>query len=483
MPQHLVNSSQQEKTLYILCLTDFTLSFALFGMLSTLILFFVKNLGYSESLAYSVLGNFTALAYLSALVAGFLGGRYLSFKSASIVGTILMLIGYLFLALYQHFATINIGLALIACGNGFVAPNLRNLLGANYNTSSFYLRDKGYITLHVFNISGQILGPLLLTYLKIINASLMFVTAAMVLLLGLFNFAIRYKSTSPAYYSDRNRAIHSAEIFKGLVITVLLLGMVMIIMEKRDVKYLLEAVFITVFTVFPVLLTFIKRTIRIKIISCFIPLGGLLVAEICFRLTMGVVNLFTEQYVNRQLIATTLIPTGMLQAVEPIFIFIGFYPILLLRKYLERQKIYITTGSSIAGGLLGLSLSFACLVLGIILAPATKIALHWLLICYAIMAVSELFILPIATAAIAALAPINWRSILMGFLFLITSLASYLASWIGQWLSPAFNEPTLLNYKNLFIDMALFAAVGALIIFTAWKSWLRLYRQEMLLDE
>ena len=87
-------------------------------------------MGLPDSSAYALFGNFSALNYVAEFIGGVLGGWYLTFRSATIFGLVIMLAACIVLIANQKMIAINIGLTLFASGNGLTSPNLRNLVGA-----------------------------------------------------------------------------------------------------------------------------------------------------------------------------------------------------------------------------------------------------------------------------------------------------------------------------------------------------------------
>ena len=84
----MIKDVNRRKALLIICTTEFFSCFSFFGMLSLLILFFVRDMHFPEKLSYSILGNFAALSYVSALIGGFIGGRYLTFRLTCVLGLV-----------------------------------------------------------------------------------------------------------------------------------------------------------------------------------------------------------------------------------------------------------------------------------------------------------------------------------------------------------------------------------------------------------
>jgi POT family proton-dependent oligopeptide transporter len=68
-----------------------TLGFSV--LYSTLILYATKGLHMSDTLATSITGSFVALNYFLHLLGGYIGGRYLSYRSLFCIGMLAQVVG------------------------------------------------------------------------------------------------------------------------------------------------------------------------------------------------------------------------------------------------------------------------------------------------------------------------------------------------------------------------------------------------------
>ncbi|PIZ05161.1 MAG: hypothetical protein COY58_00475 [Gammaproteobacteria bacterium CG_4_10_14_0_8_um_filter_38_16] len=473
----MTENFNRKKTLLIICTTEFFSCFSFFGTLSLLILFLIRHAGIPEKISYSIFGNFASLSCVSALIGGFIGGRYLTFRFSSILGLTAYALGYFILAIDQKIIFIDAGLTLVACGAGLFEPNIRTLLGIHYNQCGSEERNSGFILLHIFNICGQIFGPITLTFLNRVYPSLMFITSGIACVLGGIIFLNNYQNIFKLLENEHIKK--PIDTCKGLSIVILLLALIFFILYQRDVKYILEAIFTGVFVILIIALPRMEYLTRVKIITICLILTGLVAAEICFRQAFGTINLFTSTHVNRTLFHV-MIPTGVFQSLEPSFVLILFIWVLKLRKKLEKNGHGLSSGGSISLGLLSLSIAFCFLIYGIFL-TTQKMALIWLVLFYAVMAFAELFTIPIATATTAALSPKNLRGPMMGIFFLSAGLSSYLSGHIGEYISPHAGNPSLSVYKNLFLTLAAFSAISCVCLYFVWKYWKK--KNDLILSE
>lgn len=462
------------KKLLILCFTEFFSCFSFFGMLSVLILFFVYTIHLPQKSSYELLGSFVALSFIASQIAGFIGGRYLPFRFICLMGLIAYSIGYFLLMHYHNMLFIYAGLTFVACGVGLFEPNIRSLLGIHYKNFSNHQRSSGFIVLHTFNIAGQLLGPILLTYLRVLHPDYMFLAAGAFVSFGMIFFAINYSAIAKLESSYENENTKQC-VWKGIFGILFLVSISFFILQRQDVRYILEFMFLGIVIFFIIALSKVEHDLRIRTYSIFLILFGASIAEILFRQCFGIIDLFTKVYVNRMMMGIE-VHTGMFESVEPFFIFMTFFWIIKFRKYLEVRGHSPSAGSSISFGLLMLSICFGFLAAGTYFSGNSKISVIWLLSSYFFMGVGELFIIPIATASVAAWSPENWRGMMMGVLFLTTGFSSYVSAEIGKLISPHTGSPTLETYRHLFSILTFFAAVSAIFLYIVWKFWERRYK-------
>lgn len=468
-----------DKDLLVICTTEFFSCFAFFGMMAVMILFFVHNIQFTQKFSYSLLGNFVALSYISALIGGYIGGRYLTLTFSCILGLVFYSIGCFFLIYYRHILFIEIGLTLIACGSGVFEPNLRNLLGIHFENSSRQQKDSGFITLHVFNTLGQISGPISLAYLRTIHPSWMFIAAGIAMLFGTLFFIANYKRfnhiESSTLHNHDKKILYSWIGIGGIFV---LLFSSFFILHEKDVRYILLSTFTGLVVFFVSILPRMEKSARIRICTIFLILFGLISAEICFRQCVGVIDLFTRVYVNRY-ICHVIIPTGMFISSESFFVFILAIWVIKIRKYMETCGHSPSAMGSMSLGLFTLSVCFALLVVGIIFSGQSKMPMIWLISSYFFMAIGELLIIPISASSIT-LSPRNWRGIMMGVLFWSSGLSAYMSAEIGKFISPRKGNPTKLEYQHLFSILSVFAIVISILLYCTWQYWKKKYSVELL---
>jgi len=135
---------------------------AYYGTRGLLILYLIDStnggFGWTQERASQLYGWFTGLAYLTPVVGGWLGDRYLGTHRSLVAGGSLLTAGYFALALGDT-ASFYVGLGLIVLGTGLFKPNGYTLVGQLYRPGDAR-RDSGFTFYYMAINVGALLGPL-----------------------------------------------------------------------------------------------------------------------------------------------------------------------------------------------------------------------------------------------------------------------------------------------------------------------------------
>jgi len=107
--------------LTILFLTNMWEQFSYYGMRTLLVYYMTKQLLIAQDTSSLIYGYYTAFAYLTPLLGGFIADRYLGKKLAIIIGGSVMALGHFMMTQEPLFY---VALATIAIGNGLFLPSL-----------------------------------------------------------------------------------------------------------------------------------------------------------------------------------------------------------------------------------------------------------------------------------------------------------------------------------------------------------------------
>lgn len=137
--------------------------FSFYGMKALLLFYMIKGfLGYSDRSAYSVLGAYAALVYMTPFFGGMIADQLIGGRRAVILGGLLMAAGHLMMTMENDLAFFT-ALGLLITGNGFFKPNISTIVGSLYPEGSTK-RDGGFTIFYMGVNLGAGIAPLLCGY-------------------------------------------------------------------------------------------------------------------------------------------------------------------------------------------------------------------------------------------------------------------------------------------------------------------------------
>ncbi|MGL5547035.1 MAG: peptide MFS transporter [Tannerellaceae bacterium] len=149
------------KGLIIASIANMGERFGFYTMMAILLLFLQAKFGMDQVEAGTIYSTFYFLIYVLALVGGLVADRWLGLGKTIFAGIVLMLAGYIIIALpgtglYPVLA----GLLVIALGNGLFKGNLQALVGNLYDDPKYsQLRDRAFSIFYMCINVGAIFAP------------------------------------------------------------------------------------------------------------------------------------------------------------------------------------------------------------------------------------------------------------------------------------------------------------------------------------
>ena len=142
--------------LTILFLTEMWEKFSYFGMRALLVYYMTKHLALSQQNASWIYGGYTAFAYFTPILGGFIADRFLGRRRAVVLGGAVMALGHFLMAFEALFYP---ALVTIALGNGLFLPSLPSQVQSLYRSDD-PRRDSAYSVYYVGVNLGAVLAPL-----------------------------------------------------------------------------------------------------------------------------------------------------------------------------------------------------------------------------------------------------------------------------------------------------------------------------------
>ncbi len=155
--------------LFVLFFTEMWERFSYYGMRALLVLFLVSALGlggwdWSPENALALYGTYTAMVYLTPILGGYLADRYLGYRTAVIIGAVVMTLGHVSMAIETHHIFLYIGIGLLIVGNGFFKPNMTSIISHMYKDTP-EKKDGAFTIFYMGVNAGAFLGIMLCGYL------------------------------------------------------------------------------------------------------------------------------------------------------------------------------------------------------------------------------------------------------------------------------------------------------------------------------
>lgn len=460
-----------------------TLSFSVIS--STLILYVTKALHMNDLLATSITGSFVALNFFLHLLGGYIGGRFLSYRSLFTLGMGLQVLGCCLISV----ADTNFllwGLSAFLAGSGTNVTCINCMV-----TQIFEPNDKRREAAFLWNYSGMNIGFFvgfsLGGYLHLQqNYKLLFLLSAIANIISIILTLINWRTLK-----DRQTPLMNLPYLKKMKSR--LIGITMVFSLFFILKALLQhtdlcnqLILIIGFAMLGLLLTLTvkqsTKSARNKMWAFIILTLAAVVFWTLYQLVYMGINLFLERNVNRQLFGLVIAPQWV-QTINTIVIILGGPLLSVFFSYLRDRGKKITIPLQFSIALLLIGLGFAVLPLGIQFADSNgMVNFSWIFIYFILQSLGELFIAPIGYAMIGQLAPLDLRGLMMGTWMMVIGVSAILSDHFSKIalgntnsVSPLITNP---SYSHTF-NLLGWTAIGmSFILFTAVPLITRLTQEK-----
>ena len=181
-------------SLFVLFFTEMWERFSYYGMRVLLVNFLtMAAIGYNPGWEWSVenagalFGTYAMLIYLTPILGGWIADKYTGYRFAVIIGSLIMTLGHIFMALETEFS-LYFGLVLLIIGTGFFKPTMTSIISEMYIDNSD--KKDGAFTIYYMGVNaGAFFGMMLCGYLaEKIGWAYGFGLAGFFMLLGTIQF-------------------------------------------------------------------------------------------------------------------------------------------------------------------------------------------------------------------------------------------------------------------------------------------------------
>ena len=431
------------KGLYVLFFAEMWERFSYYGMRALLILYLVKHWLYSDGGANLIYGAYTSLVYITPVLGGWLADRYLGQRKAVLFGAVLLTLGHFCMAFegdaglgYEANPMINVfwlALALIIVGSGFLKANISVIVGQLYPRTDLR-RDSAYTIFYIGINLGAAAGTIIAGYLgETIGWAYGFGAAGIGMLLGLFVFVLgkpllrgRGEPPVPAKLKERvagmplEWALYGVGVLGVAVIWLLIqyqeaVGWILLVSGIALLAYVLKEAF----KLDP------DARDRVFAMICIILLMPLFWG--LFEQAGGSVNLFTDRFVDRQ-----GVPTSLFQSINPIYIILLGPLFAGLWQFLAKRGWEPNTYAKMGLGIVQMGLAFVVLVWGANANAGQLVPVLFIFLFYLLSTTGELCLSPVGLSAINRLSVTHMASLMMAAFFFGTAGGNFVAGFMGS---------------------------------------------------
>ncbi|OGT60634.1 MAG: MFS transporter [Gammaproteobacteria bacterium RIFCSPHIGHO2_12_FULL_45_12] len=410
-----------------------TLSYSV--LYSTLILYATQGLHLSDLYSTSITGSFIALNYFLHLLGGYIGGRYLSYRSLFCLAMLAQMIGCALISIPEK-TYLLWGLSVFLSGSGLNITCINCLV-----TQLFEPDDKRRESAFLWNYSGMNIGFFIGFYLaghfqlQQAYQQLFLLSAvgnAIALALTLYNWKILEDRDTT--YVNTHEDIKRRMRYIGIALIVTLIFALRILLKHTDLCN--DIIIIIGFAMLGLITTL---TLKQPVAKQRQKMWAFIILALCsvifwalYQLAPMGLNLFIQRNVDRHLLGFMIAPQWV-QNINTIVIIIGGPVLSFVFSELRDRgvNINIPLQFSIALMLIGISLSI--LPIGIHFADVNGLVnFNWILASYGLLSLGELFLSPVGYAMVGQLAPVRLRGLMMGMWMMITGVAAIMSSYFSK---------------------------------------------------
>jgi len=460
------------KALPYLFLTEMWERFGFYVVQGMLVLYMTKAFGFSDDQSYTILGVFTALAYIAPMIGGFLADAFLGFKNAILWGGIFLIAGYAMLTLpgYRDFY---LALATIIVGTGLFKPNISSLLGALYSQGDSG-RDSGFTIFYIGINLGVLLSGLSSGAIKNhFGWHAGFALASLGLVIALITFWVGVKwgdmkcNVLPTLLEKKALLLRKPFLFAYCILSV---GVISLLLQNKVVgDWVLPIV--GVFLLFFVFILahrqeepYRKRLFMLN----FLIISSIVFWAIFWQMFFSA-NLFIDRLVDKTVWGWN-IPTTAFYTLESIFIILLGPALAWSWHTLSESNRNPSPMLKFILAIISVGLGFAVLAFSTYFHnEANLVNPLWIVLAYFLITVGEMMLSPIGLSAVTMLSPPHLTGMMMGVWFVALGFGGLFAGMLAKLSSVSGAAQDALAqlpvYRHAFLDYTYLALGIAVILF------------------
>lgn len=461
------------KQLWYLFLVEMWERFCFYGMRGVLTYFMVDQLLLKDEAANLQYGAIQAFVYAFTFIGGIFADKILGFKKSLLFGGTVMILGNLLIA-FSPSTLFYYGIAFSIIGTGFFKPNISSMVGELYHEND-NRRDAGYGMFYAGINVGGLLGGALCIYLgKYYSWQWCFLSAAIVMFLGLITFLLTKKHLGPIGNSPllnlttTNRKIREIAVYVGSLLSIPLIFLMVKNTDYTD--YFMYTIGIIAILYFIVETVNLKNiALQKKLIAAFLFIFFYFLFNAIYEQSGGSLSLFSKDNLDDSLLFFHMDPNVVNNSSNTFFVIVLSPLIGLLWLWLGKKKIEPNTIVKFGIGFLFLGASFYIFYLTRFFASLEGIAsLNVFTFAYLVTTVGELCLGPIGMSIITKLSPKRLFGMMMGLWFLASAFGQLAAGKLGAAMSNSNTGNTLMSklqsYTEGYYQLAIYSIIAGVFL-------------------
>lgn len=459
-------NSNRRRTLGFACLflIEMWERFGFYGMQILIVVFLVEFLHFDDTRALLTWGAFAMMIYTTPIFGGWLGDKFYGTRRITMLGAIVLAIGYLLLAIPGELWLIFFSFGVIAVGNGLFKANPNNLLSQLYEDDPAKLDGAFtiyYMSINMGALASQILTPIVRLYY---GWHLAFGISFIGLMLGIINFFFMKKYLS---HVGSRPDFEPFKIWKllailvgGLAVSIIIALIVWDVTVARYIVYAAVVMLICVFLYFILVAreerekagnfisaafhwigVGVRKLVRPKtlyslgerkgfVATLILTLQGL-VFFVFYQQMSTSLTLFALRNINLDYFGFHIAPEHF-QVLNPFWIFVlsPFLAMLYNRLGAHDKDFHIST--KFAFGFIMLAVGFFIYGVSGHVDSGNLVTPWWLIAGYFFQSFGELLISGLGLAMVARFVAPHLRGLIMGGWLLTTGISQFFGSMVAN---------------------------------------------------
>ncbi len=420
---------------------------------------YLLNIHITKNIATPIVGSVLALSYGTALVGGYIGGKYISYRALFLFCLICAVLGCFAFTTYNlSYILWFSSLFLLSSAGLTISLNMMVTQGYESHDEG---REKAFFWIYMGLNIGYLIGYSISGYYGSLGEyqKIPVFVAGCSFICILLTVAYWKQIDKPRIPYNKFALIYTLFVF------IILLCVLRFLLQFPTITNLSV---IVVWILLSLIMFFILMRHNVNhshdIVIFYILLFGALVFWSIYFLAPMALIVFIHNNVTLNLFNLGIAPQWI-QNINTFVIILG--TVILGSKRSKKPTGTYKIARQFSWGLFFIGISFIILIIGIVLhSEQNKVSLVWVISAYVLQSLGELFIGPISYALVGRLIPKHYHSFMMGIWITLLGVANAISSKLSV-LAP-YTEKSALNllqYQHFFASISLSIILAAIFIY------------------